>query len=117
MAQMDLWDRRRLNLLTRRRVDSKNKPDGINHENFEKTATMMRGSSLLRKSIFSQIPRRAWYAGKPSAKPMSELSESWANPNSANYLESMFRAWEKDPSSVHASWQAYFANLDAPAGV
>jgi 2-oxoglutarate dehydrogenase E1 component len=31
--------------------------------------------------------------------------------SSANYLEEMYQAWTKDPSSVHVSWQAYFKNV------
>merc|ERR1711991_2460 len=56
------------------------------------------------------------FASKPVAVPMKNLSESWATPTSSNYLEAMYRRWQKDPASVHASWQSYFQNLDAAPG-
>lgn len=28
-----------------------------------------------------------------------------------NYVEQMHAEWQKDPSRVHASWNAYFSNL------
>lgn len=36
----------------------------------------------------------------------------------AKYIDQMFDAWQKDPNSVHVSWNAYFKNmqnLDVPA--
>jgi 2-oxoglutarate dehydrogenase E1 component len=32
--------------------------------------------------------------------------------SNANYIDEMYDAWKKDPSSVHISWNAYFKNLD-----
>ena len=29
------------------------------------------------------------------------------------YVDSMYAAWKDDPSSVHVSWHAYFAQVDA----
>lgn len=29
----------------------------------------------------------------------------------ANYIEEMYEAWQRDPSSVHVSWNAYFKNM------
>ncbi|KAJ1971381.1 2-oxoglutarate dehydrogenase E1 component [Dimargaris xerosporica] len=31
--------------------------------------------------------------------------------NAANYVDEMYTAWQRDPTSVHVSWQAYFKNL------
>ncbi|KAJ1908939.1 2-oxoglutarate dehydrogenase E1 component [Tieghemiomyces parasiticus] len=31
--------------------------------------------------------------------------------NAAHYVEDMYAAWLKDPTSVHASWQSYFKNV------
>ncbi|XP_073982431.1 oxoglutarate dehydrogenase Nc73EF isoform X5 [Rhodnius prolixus] len=36
--------------------------------------------------------------------------ESFLNGSSSNYVEDMYNAWLADPSSVHASWDAYFRN-------
>ncbi|KAI9151219.1 2-oxoglutarate dehydrogenase E1 component [Blastocladiella emersonii ATCC 22665] len=37
---------------------------------------------------------------------------------SANYVDEMYAAWQRDPASVHVSWQTYFANVakGAPRG-
>ncbi|KKA21746.1 Oxoglutarate dehydrogenase (succinyl-transferring) [Rasamsonia emersonii CBS 393.64] len=32
--------------------------------------------------------------------------------NTANYIDEMYLAWRKDPSSVHISWQTYFKNME-----
>lgn len=46
------------------------------------------------------------------------LSESFLNGTSANYVEQMYESWKKDPNSVHASWASFFHNmeLNAPPG-
>ena len=31
----------------------------------------------------------------------------------ANYIDYMYAQWQEDPSSVHASWNAYFSGGDA----
>jgi 2-oxoglutarate dehydrogenase E1 component len=33
--------------------------------------------------------------------------------NTASYIEEMYEAWLKDPSSVHLSWQVYFKNIQS----
>jgi hypothetical protein len=49
-----------------------------------------------------------------SANKTSELTaEPFLNGSSGIYVEQMYESWRRDPSSVHASWAAYFANVDA----
>ena len=36
-------------------------------------------------------------------------SDNFLNGSNANYIDAMFAQWQKDPTSVHASWNAYFA--------
>jgi 2-oxoglutarate dehydrogenase E1 component len=36
--------------------------------------------------------------------------DNFLNGANANYVDQMYSQWKADPSSVHASWQAYFAN-------
>ena len=31
----------------------------------------------------------------------------------SSYVDAMYAQWRSDPSKVHASWQAYFAQVDA----
>jgi 2-oxoglutarate dehydrogenase E1 component len=38
---------------------------------------------------------------------------NFASGANANYIEMMHEQWEQDPSSVHASWHAYFSGIDA----
>ncbi|BDD58414.1 2-oxoglutarate dehydrogenase E1 component [Monascus purpureus] len=39
-------------------------------------------------------------------------NDSFLQGNTANYIDEMYLAWKKDPSSVHVSWQAYFKNME-----
>ncbi|KAJ2805295.1 2-oxoglutarate dehydrogenase E1 component [Coemansia guatemalensis] len=39
-------------------------------------------------------------------------SESFLSGNVTPYIEDMYEAYIKDPESVHASWRAYFKNVD-----
>lgn len=39
--------------------------------------------------------------------------DNFASGANANYIESMQEQWEQDPSSVHASWNAYFSGVEA----
>uniref|UniRef100_A0A069DY23 2-oxoglutarate dehydrogenase complex component E1 n=1 Tax=Panstrongylus megistus TaxID=65343 RepID=A0A069DY23_9HEMI len=40
----------------------------------------------------------------------TQAQESFLNGTSSNYVEDMYNAWLADPSTVHASWDAYFRN-------
>uniref|UniRef100_A0A0N4U861 2-oxoglutarate dehydrogenase, mitochondrial n=1 Tax=Dracunculus medinensis TaxID=318479 RepID=A0A0N4U861_DRAME len=42
----------------------------------------------------------------------SAKAEPFMNGTSAVYIEQMYDCWKKDPSSVHASWNAYFQNVE-----
>ncbi len=50
--------------------------------------------------------------------PLKQLSESFIDGTSAEYVEQQFVSWKKNPESVHASWAAYFRNVEQglPAG-
>lgn len=41
------------------------------------------------------------------------FSSNFASSANANYIEQMYAAWIKDPTKVHASWNAYFSNIDS----
>lgn len=53
------------------------------------------------------------YANLPSS--LRQLSENFLNGTNAAYVEEMFEAWKRDPSSVHLSWATFFKNLEAGA--
>ncbi|KAL8453711.1 hypothetical protein Emed_000742 [Eimeria media] len=51
-----------------------------------------------------------------SSGPASAVSDAavdgFLSGTAASYAEQMFVAWRRDPSSVHASWAAYFTNIE-----
>merc|ERR1719204_2912629 len=78
---------------------------------------------LLPKPAFV-IPAGTNVAANPgetqrSVFTSSVLSSASAEPflsgTSSVYLEEMFEAWKRDPSSVHLSWHAYFSQVEAGA--
>ncbi|KAF8371141.1 ogdh-1 [Pristionchus pacificus] len=42
--------------------------------------------------------------------------EQFMNGSSSIYIEQMYESWQRDPSSVHSSWNAYFKNVEAGCG-
>ncbi|XGW31974.1 hypothetical protein V3C99_010277 [Haemonchus contortus] len=42
-------------------------------------------------------------------------SEPFMNATSSMYIEQMYDSWKADPKSVHASWDAYFRNVEGGA--
>jgi len=74
---------------------------------FSKGASLANVQASLRKNNgtkFSVIQRA-----------LSSKADSFLSGASAVYVEQMYAAWMKDPSSVHVSWASYFGNLDAGA--
>lgn len=71
----------------------------------------------LSKQI-GRVPAAARAIQKPirpavlSARRASTDADVFLQGTNANYIDEMYQAWKKDPSSVHVSWQAYFKNLD-----
>lgn len=65
------------------------------------------GRPLLRCSRAAQS--RITYGSRFASNDADEFMQT----TNASYMEEMYDAWRKDPSSVHASWRAYFGNLDA----
>jgi 2-oxoglutarate dehydrogenase E1 component len=62
---------------------------------------------LINSHSFSWLRRGA---ATLSSRP--PLSDPFANGTNAYYAEEMYRYWRQDPSSVHASWNAYFTGVD-----
>jgi 2-oxoglutarate dehydrogenase E1 component len=50
----------------------------------------------------------------PAASPSP--NDPFANGTNTYYAEEMYRHWRQDPSSVHASWNAYFSGLEKGLG-
>lgn len=49
--------------------------------------------------------------GHPKAVPLTKLSDNFLDGTSSVFLEELQRTWEKDPSSVDASWDIFFRNF------
>eukprot|EP01087_Luapelamoeba_hula_P009992 TRINITY_DN2617_c0_g1_i2.p1 TRINITY_DN2617_c0_g1~~TRINITY_DN2617_c0_g1_i2.p1 ORF type:complete len:1337 (+),score=215.61 TRINITY_DN2617_c0_g1_i2:120-4130(+) len=79
---------------------------------FTGLTTRMIGSQFNNRTDNAQFTRRG-YATNPV--PIQRLTESFIDGTSATYVEDMYTAWKKDPSSVHASWNSYFRSVDAGA--
>ena len=43
----------------------------------------------------------------------SAPNDNFMSGANANYIDYMYGQWQKDPGSVHASWNAYFSGGDA----
>ena len=47
-------------------------------------------------------------ASPPPPAEASAAAESFLNASSGAYVDEMYDSWSRDPTSVHASWDAYF---------
>mmetsp|Transcript_44400 Transcript_44400/g.140112 ORF Transcript_44400/g.140112 Transcript_44400/m.140112 type:complete len:1033 (-) Transcript_44400:65-3163(-) len=63
-------------------------------------------------SLQRQFPRAL--SSRKFSSP-ARVHESFITGTGGAYVEELFEAWEKDPNSVHKSWQVFFANLQANA--
>ncbi|XP_062128244.1 2-oxoglutarate dehydrogenase-like, mitochondrial isoform X2 [Drosophila sulfurigaster albostrigata] len=68
------------------------------HKNF---ATWLLNSSSSQKLIKATAAAAVRTYNSAAAEP-------FANGSTATYVEEMYNAWLRDPSSVHTSWDAYF---------
>merc|ERR1719355_29677 len=67
---------------------------------------MIRG----RSGLVKQLRKQTNVAASVSVK-----AEPFVNGTNANYVEQMYLSWMDDPSSVHASWNAYFKQVEQGA--
>ena len=56
------------------------------------------------------------FNSSPSA---TAANESFVNASSGAYMDEMYDSWSRDPTSVHASWDAYFRGVSytPPPGI
>ncbi|CEP21142.1 KGD1 [Cyberlindnera jadinii] len=66
----------------------------------------------LTRSRINALKGAALKSSTAIARYYSTTYDSFLSTSNANYVDEMYDAWKKDPSSVHASWNAYFKNLD-----
>uniref|UniRef100_A0A0A9XM16 2-oxoglutarate dehydrogenase complex component E1 n=1 Tax=Lygus hesperus TaxID=30085 RepID=A0A0A9XM16_LYGHE len=77
----------------------------------EKFAIWVRGAASKAGDIVPPGQSPSQQRQYSSALP----AESFLNGSSSTYVEDMYNSWLADPSSVHASWDAYFRNSAAGA--
>ncbi|KLJ09246.1 oxoglutarate dehydrogenase (succinyl-transferring), E1 component [Blastomyces silverae] len=63
-----------------------------------------------RQQVWNQKRYKA-IAAEESSKGV-DPSDSFLQGSTANYIDEMYMAWRKDPTSVHVSWQTYFRNME-----
>uniref|UniRef100_A0A1B0G1X4 2-oxoglutarate dehydrogenase, mitochondrial n=1 Tax=Glossina morsitans morsitans TaxID=37546 RepID=A0A1B0G1X4_GLOMM len=71
----------------------------IAHQNF---------ATWLLKGSNQRVLKNVAAASAALRKYNSAAAEPFANGTTASYVEEMYNAWLRDPSSVHTSWDAYF---------
>ena len=49
------------------------------------------------------------FMAAPQKRVFSAPNDNFMSGQNANYIDYMYSQWQKDPSSVHASWNAYFS--------
>ena len=66
---------------------------------------------LARPSLSTPVYKPRFFASPlASVRTFSAPQDNFMSGANANYIDYMYAQWEYDPSSVHASWNAYFAN-------
>lgn len=81
-------------------------------------SSIKRQGALRSKSsgIFRTMAQRpihtAFRASQLLHKPLSAQTDNFVNGTSAVYIDQLYDQWQEDPNSVHASWQAYFSNIE-----
>ena len=56
--------------------------------------------------------RSRFTAMSQAATRMFSGSDNFMSGSNANYIDFMYSQWQQDPSSVHASWNAYFTSQE-----
>lgn len=90
-------------------------------------SALSRAAKPLSRSALSQVTARVPVASKRAPATLvssfhtnqsrfakaaaPETNDAFLQGNAANYVEEMYEAWLRDPSSVHLSWQVYFKNM------
>lgn len=75
---------------------------------------MRRANQLVVRASLENLSGRVSKRFHPWTKTARHFSaEPFLNGESSPYFHRMYEHWSEDPSSVHASWDAYFRNLAA----
>lgn len=72
------------------------------------TLSKLAKGSLLRRSNLTSTSSRSNFCQN---RTIITGTDTFLATSNAQYIDEMYEAWQKDPSSVHVSWNAYFSNL------
>ena len=88
------------------------------------TSSSSQASALLnaKQRAASQSSRRGIETTPPSStqkqqqqqQPGHQPGQEFLNGSNSNYIEEMYDAWQRDPKSVHKSWDVYFRSGAQP---
>ncbi|ETN77778.1 oxoglutarate dehydrogenase (succinyl-transferring), E1 component [Necator americanus] len=82
-------------------------------------ASPSRAATIATRKASSGTSANPLAAAAAQARKQSTASsvkqEPFMNATSSIYIEQMYDAWRADPKSVHASWDAYFRNVEGGA--
>ncbi|AET40156.1 alpha-ketoglutarate dehydrogenase KGD1 Ecym_5401 [Eremothecium cymbalariae DBVPG len=77
---------------------------------------MFRGVKVSHGGVFSRLLNERIAKGGAGVVGMRKFAsgaggDTFLSTTNAAYIDEMFAVWQKDPSSVHVSWDAYFKNM------
>ena len=76
---------------------------------FAKKSLMQSRMFLASKSRYSAMSQMAMPL---TSARMFSTKDNFLSGSNANYIDYMYSQWQQDPSSVHASWNAYFSTQE-----
>ncbi|KAK6455715.1 alpha-ketoglutarate dehydrogenase [Scheffersomyces xylosifermentans] len=71
-------------------------------------AQLMRASLRTKQPMLTQRFLRV-----STVRSLATGTDTFLQGNNSNYIDEMYDAWRQDPTSVHASWNAYFKNIES----
>ncbi|KAI9297699.1 2-oxoglutarate dehydrogenase E1 component [Neoconidiobolus thromboides FSU 785] len=84
----------------------------------------LRYTNYLKRYVLSNLKNGRYLStslslNRSSSSPLDDLFPPTTQPtdpflaaSGGSYIETMYQAWQKDPNSVHLSWQLYFSNIN-----
>ncbi|AGO14168.1 AaceriAER374Cp [[Ashbya] aceris (nom. inval.)] len=74
---------------------------------------MLRAMGVTRRALWQRSAGLAARAARPYAS--GPAGDTFLSSTNAAYIDEMYAAWQRDPGSVHVSWDAYFRNMKNPS--
>ena len=79
---------------------------------FSRNSLLQTRQMLMARTRMSKLPQRSLF---PVTAMKFAHNDNFMSGANANYIDYMYSQWQKDPSSVHPSWNAYFAGEEGGA--